>query len=379
MALTVIHASDFSSPYGGNFVASLKRLHDAASMHGVRSVLVFPEPARNRAWFGELREGEVPVRTVSASRSFLDTATAMIAVAKREGATIIHTHFTRFDLPALFAKELMRLGGREVRIIWHVHSGFGVQRSLVRMAKDTVKWKACARRVSAVIVVSDHVRTSLVDRGVDPEKIRVVHNGVDANRLRAHTLGVQSAQNDPGANDGDLVLFMHGWDPIVKGVDIAVEALRILRSAGKRATLLVSGNDSVRQEIEHMVENLPADWVRVVPQIEDVGRYYASASVFVSASRSEGFSYSILEALSMGVPVAASRIAGTDWASTIPSTVVFDAESPADMARAVMKVVAWNPCERKKRCDAGAAVVNDLFGLDRWANKIISVYTGDLC
>lgn len=374
MPTTVIHAASFLSSYGGSFIASLKRLHNVGRIAGVRNVLVFPDEARNRIWFGQLDEQGVPVRTVSASRSVTDRTIELIAVAKQEKAMIIHTHFTQFDMSAFLAKELMRFGRPGMSIIWHAHSNFGVQRNLRRMARDVIKWKASTRRVSTIIAVSEHVRASLIDKGVCPEKIKVVWNGIDVDRLRDHALEVRGAKKDSGVNGGALVLFMHGWNPVVKGVDIAVEALRILRIAGKPAILLISGDDNVRQKIKHMAEDLPDEWVRVVPQIEDVGRYYASASVFVSASRSEGFSYSILEAVSMGVPVVASCIGGTAWASIIPSVATFEPENPADMVRAIQDVAAWDPRERRERCDSGAALVADLYGVDQWARNILDIY-----
>lgn len=75
--------------------------------------------------------------------------------------------------------------------------------------------------------------------------------------------------------------------------------------------LLLPGDGALRQECIDLSESLGLSKRVLFPgYVKDVGRYYAAADAAVSSSRSEGLPFNILEAMQLGLPVAASNVKG---------------------------------------------------------------------
>ena len=77
MATNVIHAADFSSPYAGNFMASLRALGEACAGQGGRMVLVLPPSAAERPWCEQAMAAGQAVRFVSPTAPLLRRAAAL--------------------------------------------------------------------------------------------------------------------------------------------------------------------------------------------------------------------------------------------------------------------------------------------------------------
>ena len=77
------------------------------------------------------------------------------------------------------------------------------------------------------------------------------------------------------------------------------------------ATLTVIGDGILRESLERLVDELQirqqVRFIRAVPH-QEIARYYAAADVFAMATHYEGFCIPVLEAMSAGLPVVASKI-----------------------------------------------------------------------
>jgi D-inositol-3-phosphate glycosyltransferase len=150
--------------------------------------------------------------------------------------------------------------------------------------------------------------------GADPDRIEVVHQGVD------HTLfapGDRAAAKRSLGVGGRTVLLFVGRIQALKGVDLAVRALAELPD--RRAVLVVVGGPSGPEgerdlaRLHDLVDELGlTSRVRfVAPQPhEQLARFYQAADVCVVPSRSESFGLVALEAAACGTPVVASNVGG---------------------------------------------------------------------
>ncbi len=135
--------------------------------------------------------------------------------------------------------------------------------------------------------------------------------------------------------------LMFGYDYEGKGVDFAVEAVRLLREReGFPVTLTIAVSsrlEEVRMRIcaQLCMPGIP-DWILLLPPREDVSSYYHMADVFLSPSRQEGFCYALIEAAYSRTPVLASAIdAQKDLA--LPQSSFFPPKDAAALASAKVR------------------------------------------
>jgi len=167
--------------------------------------------------------------------------------------------------------------------------------------------KASVRRVTLVSASSEHTKREIVGRlGVSAEKIRVVHLGVDPH-FGGDRLGPEHL---PAGIDASYALFV-GTQDLHKSLDRLVRAFTLMKRRTKLPAKLVlagmegTGTAQLRATIRESN----------CPDVLDLGRVpdgqlsalYANAKLFVFPSLNEGFGLPPLEAMSKGIPVAASN------------------------------------------------------------------------
>jgi glycosyltransferase involved in cell wall biosynthesis len=162
------------------------------------------------------------------------------------------------------------------------------------------------RRADAVIAVSHVTKRHLVAAGVEPDRISVIHSGVDQQRFRRvagrpiedpYVLFVGSEQ--PRKN---LATLLAAFAQLKR--DPQFSRLRFIKvglPGGREARFREETLSAIRRlGIEREV--IFTDWV---PD-EDLPRYYAAADCFALPSLYEGFGLPALEAMACGCPVLIS-------------------------------------------------------------------------
>jgi glycosyltransferase involved in cell wall biosynthesis len=156
-----------------------------------------------------------------------------------------------------------------------------------------------------VVAVSESTRDDLIRRGVDPNRIQVVENGVETGRFV------------PGAEEErfeEPTLLYLGRLKRYKRVDLVLRALAHLRRAGVRVRLLIAGEGDRRLALERRAAalGLDKDVVRFLGFVseEEKVRLLQRAWVHVLTSEKEGWGISIVEAAACATPSVASDSPG---------------------------------------------------------------------
>ena len=153
-------------------------------------------------------------------------------------------------------------------------------------------------------VVSDSCRDELVHMGVPPERITVVHNGLDSRDLEA---GKGVDRKEPG-----LIVYL-GRLKKYKNVDHLIQAMAIVREEVPGARLVIAGTGDRRDALEDLTRSMGMEAVvdfRGFVSEEDKFSLLNRAEVAAYPSSKEGWGISVIEANACGTPVVATRVPG---------------------------------------------------------------------
>jgi len=157
-----------------------------------------------------------------------------------------------------------------------------------------------ARKLEHFLCVSEASRLAYAQRcGVDPARIRVAHNGID------HA----TYYPDPAVvREGDSVVALASADVPIKGLDVLIGALDVLKQQGRPVRLTVIGQLREGPAKRALERAGLLDQVSFVSGLtrEAIADLYRRCTVFVSASRFEGFGFPAAEAMACGAPVIVS-------------------------------------------------------------------------
>ncbi len=216
------------------------------------------------------------------------------------------------------------------------------------------------KNVDKFIAVSNQTKRNWMECGYADNKIDVVLNGTDVEKFKPATdlQGVRSQWNIP---DDTRVIAFAGRLDRDKGVEVLIQAFTKMLEAGARAKLLLAGKplmhiDPVtfkespeyqmkyQQSLVDIATNLGAgDHIHFLGHINNTHELYQAADVVVVPSKwPDPCPRVVIEAMSSGIPVIASRVGG------IPEVVTgeFDAHlvepnNPQALADTLLNVMHW--------------------------------------
>ncbi len=200
-----------------------------------------------------------------------------------------------------------------------------------------------------VIAVSHALRDRLLELGVDPERIVVQHNGVDGSRFRLQER--HEVRRRLGLPDErPIVLYVGNWVPET-GVDVLVEAIGRMRERGRHDVLLtLIGSGPFEPALRGIVEREGlADQVLFCGRKShtEIPDWMAASDLFCLPSLREGCPNVVLESLSCGRPVVASRVGGVPELLDAATGVMVPPENPGALADALGATLSrtWSDVE----------------------------------
>jgi glycosyltransferase involved in cell wall biosynthesis len=199
-----------------------------------------------------------------------------------------------------------------------------------------------ARRLPRVVTVSDSARGDIIrEFKVDPGRVGVVHNGVDADLFRP----LPDVRRVPGR-----VLTVASADAPIKGLAFLIEAIAKLKTE-RDVELVVVGKGGLSRGSRDLARRFGvADAIRFEGAVDSLRlvELYAQAQLAVVPSLYEGFSLPAIEAMSCGVPLV------TTTGGALPEVVGRNGEAgrlvpPGDagaLAAAIAALLDDEPCRQ---------------------------------
>src|SRR3989449_3602699 len=299
----------------------------AAAEGGTHSIDVFP--------FGEQREtrGNLRVHGVAPALRFsaqdprhaklLDALVRDLAmVSAVQSPDIVHCHTWYAHLAGCLARPLT---GAKLVLTTHSlepHRPWKVEQ--LGSAYHATTWieRTAYEDTDRVFAVSKAMKQDVQDLyGVPPERVRVIHNGIDPDEYRPRQ--APTTLRDVGVDPEIPIVLFVGRITRQKGILHLVRAIRHLQS-GVQVVLCAGApdTDAIAQEMTTLVAQAKREaaadviWIPQMLSKEVVIALYSHAAVFVCPSVYEPFGIINLEAMACETPVVAAEVGG------IPEIVV---------------------------------------------------------
>lgn len=288
-------------------------------------------------------------------------AASVAEIARSREHDVVHAH-DWMAVPAGLAAA--RASGKP--LVLHVHaceydrSGEAVNpqvRELERLGMEAADRVVCVSHYTARVVRTRY--------GIDPAKIRVVHNGLDGDPRRG-------ARAQAKAIPEPIVLFL-GRVTFQKGPDYFLETAARVAKVEPRVKFVMSGSgDMLPAMIERAARLGLSRNVHFTGFLrgKDVERMYAMADIYVMPSVSEPFGISPLEAMAQDVPVVLSRQSGVS--EVLKNALKVDFWDVQETANKILALLRYPALSRTLR-DEGREEVRRM-GWERPAELVRGVY-----
>ena len=259
----------------------------------------------------------------------------------------------RFALPVVY----------ECRAFWEdaaVDHGtsreWGLRYRITRAMESRVFGKA-----DAVFTICEGLRSDIIQRGIDAQKVTVIPNAVDIEQFGYTSVVDGTLRDELGLGTGPLLGFI-GSFYAYEGLDVLVDALPLLREHVPDLRVLLIGGG-------HEFESLKAQAVKIgvddmltftgrVPHNE-VQRYYSLVDALVYPRKSMRLTELVtplkpLEAMAQGKLVIASDVGGhRELIEDGRNGYLFEADSPLALANCVRTALGsraqWDNVRQRAR------------------------------
>ena len=222
---------------------------------------------------------------------------------RRKKFDVVHTH----DLWSnLLGVPAARLAG--------VHAIVSSRRDLAHFDWYQGKRRGWLRRIQnlggAVLANATPIRDALIaEDGFAPEKLRVIHNGVDIKRFQKS--GSDRDQMFPEAGNGKLIVLVGNMHTDVKGHPWLIAAAPAVVQEFPAARFVLVGDGEQRSRFEQQVASLGLQQnFLFLGRRADIPKILGCCDIAVLPSRAEGLPNAVLEYTAAGLPVIASRVGG---------------------------------------------------------------------
>lgn len=226
-------------------------------------------------------------------------------------------------------------------------------------------------RADKVVAISRAVRTVLLEDGIRPEKIAVVHSGIDPAEVRmAPPFGIRRLLGL--GSDARIAVNVAA---LVRHKDQATLVAAAGELADRMPTLhwVVAGDGPLRPMLERHIRDAGlTERVHLLGSITNPWGLIGEADVFVMSSREEGLGTSLLDALALKVPVAATSAGGIPEILAEGAGILAPVGDAPALARAVKSLITDGA--RRTAAQAAGARALQRFSADTMADGMLGVY-----
>lgn len=353
--MTILQVCAYAAPYEGNFINSLKILGQSCEEKGIKMIYAFPETACNISWCQELEKiTDVYYLPLARARIKIKTYKELIKIYnKYSDLEIIHSHFELYDAPISLTAP------KNVKVFWHLHDALECYSDLKNRIAFKVQYGFCHKNAK-LLAVSPKLMEYAIKQGFPRNNTCYIPNGLDIRRIRQ-----VSSKNDK--KEFDFLMF--GWDFEIKGVDLCIEAVKMLNDPNVKVAIV--GSSHTEKIIEEKYGNVIG--INIIKPVKDINELYTKTKCFLHISRAEGLSYALLEAVYAGLQVICSDIEENRFAEVFPTVKMVKSENISDICSAMENVLQEPECFEEK-VHISRKIIEEKYSISCWVKNMLKQY-----
>ncbi|MFQ5686788.1 MAG: glycosyltransferase family 4 protein [Candidatus Scalindua sp.] len=229
--------------------------------------------------------------------------------------------------------------------------------------------------VSMIIAISDMIKNDIIKyHDIDPQKIKVVYNGVDLQRFTPDNKNkYRKVIREKLSLGEDLVILYISNNFRLKGLLTLIKALGELKKSRNdfKALIVGRGRDASYRKIAkklNCLENLI-----FLGYVNEIEKYYAVSDIYVHPTFYDSCSLVVTESLASGLPVITTRY---DGASGVIDNGIegFVMEDPADYVSLAEKISLFFNDEFRDKASIAAREKAEKYPVEKNCEDIIEIY-----
>jgi L-malate glycosyltransferase len=237
-------------------------------------------------------------------------------------------------------------------------------------------WLRRIQNLSDVVLANaTPIRDALIaEDGFAPEKLRVIHNGVD-------TLRFQQGKRDrallfPGLEAAPLVVLVGNMHSDVKGHPWLIAAAPAVIREFPQTRFVFVGDGAMRPDLEKQTADMGIrDNFLFLGRRSDVPDILASCDIAILPSRAEGLPNAVLEYMAAGLPTIASRVGGNaELLEEGVTGLLVAAEDSAAISEALLRLLRDTDFARRIAA-SGRRVAIENYSFDRLIREVDALYS----
>ena len=367
--MKILILTNYASVYGGNFIPSMEAFAQYSIDKGNEVGFALDIKAKERIWCKSIQE-KYPIYFVKNKGSRKD-AKELNQYIKENGYDCVYSHFSYFYIACILCMINPHLA-----VVCHKHTDIGSELTLKRKIRLAIKKRIFYRNMSLIFVSERLRKFELMEGKANSYWLPNALVTTRFQKTKRETFR-QELRSNLGIRLNDPVVLMFGWHTQVKGVDIALKAVKDLLHQHPNAHLLLvtssaQGEDGTRKIAREFVDDDTFSKVIFLTPSQEVEKYHAAADIFLSSSRSEGFSYSILEALYLGELVVSSDLDGVQWAKKYRTVEFFPSEDIQLCSKMLDKSINNITAKQSDIIEISMRVEND-YEISEWVEKVYRI------
>ncbi len=227
---------------------------------------------------------------------------ALLRLCREQRVTIWHAHDYKTDALGLLLRRFWPM-----KLVTTVH-GWTRESLRTQLYYHVDNW--CLSKYDHVIAVSRDLEGHCLERGVSEDRLTYIPNAIESEEY-SRALAPEAARRALGVAADRFVIGTVGRLSVEKGVSRSVYCLAQVRKAFPNVELHLVGDGPERGKLEALARELGvAGAVKFWGWQARVKPFYEVMDLLLLPSHTEGLPNVVLEAMSMGVPVAATDVGG---------------------------------------------------------------------